>query len=363
LRKIINWIMVEGSMMVKPASPWGWPTHFQIEPASRCNLSCALCPVTEGMDRPTGSMELDLYKRLIDEAGDFIFIILLWDWGEPFLNPSIYEMISCAKGKGIKLVSSTNGHIFTSKEHADRLVMSGLDSLIVALDGISQETYEPYRHGGSLEAVFRGIRTVVERKNALGSSTPLINMRFIPMKHNEHEIPRLKDLARELGVDALTIKTLNPHSNDSYLEKRMENKGDEKEFIPKNPFYRRFRYIDGDLSNRMRRKSNPCRQLWNNPVVHWDGMVCPCTYDYREKYILGDLKKNSFKEIWFGETYGSMRRQFRREWEGLAICGECSYAYKGGSCISEIIAEAFFFENHQGGPAELDALTASAHPD
>ena len=109
-------------------------------------------------------MDFNLYKKFIDEIGDYVFLILLWDWGEPFLNPSIYEMISYAKQKGIKLVSSTNGHLFKEKEQADKLIASGLDTIIFAVDGISQETYEPYRQGGSLESVLQGIRTVVARE-------------------------------------------------------------------------------------------------------------------------------------------------------------------------------------------------------
>lgn len=182
LKKMFNWFRVETSIFMKPERPWGRPTHLQIEPITHCNLRCALCPVTKGMDRPAGHMDFNLFKKVIDEVGDYIFLILLWDWGEPFLNPSIYEMISYARHKGIRVVSSTNGHPFTQAEHADKVVRSGLDTLIVAMDGISQETYQRYRQRGDLESVFQGIRTIVARKQVLNSKTPLINLRFIVMK-------------------------------------------------------------------------------------------------------------------------------------------------------------------------------------
>ena len=341
LRKLLNWIAVETSIYFKPEHPRGWPTHLQIEPTTHCNLSCALCPVTAGMDRPSGHMDLNLYKKIIDEVGDYVFLILLWDWGEPFLNPSIYEMISYAKQKGIKLVSSTNGHLFKNRGQADRLIVSGLDSIIFAVDGISQETYEPYRQGGSLESVLQGIRTVVALKRDLKSKTPLINLRFIVMKHNEHEIPRLKELAKSLQVDALTLKTLNPVNQDPYSENPSEERID-NEFLPKDPRYRRFRY-DSTGQNVIRLRRNPCKQLWNNPVIHWSGTICRCTYDPKEKYSLGNLKQDTFKNIWRGPSYCGLRRQFRRDWEKLPLCRECSYAYKGGNCGREIIAEALFF--------------------
>ncbi len=342
LKKILNWIRVEASILVRPEKPWGWPTHLQIEPSTRCNLRCALCPVTEGMGRPTGYMDFNLYKKVIDEIGDYVFLILLWDWGEPFLNPNIYEMISYARQRGIKIVSSTNGHPFTQIENADKLVRSGLDSLVVAMDGISQKTYECYRQGGKLESVLKGIRIIVARKRSLNSKTPLINLRFIVMKHNEHEIPQLKDLARSLGVDALTFKTLNPYSNDTYFEKRSIKDESVNEFLPENYSYRRFRYTHND-QERIRVKNNPCKSLWNTPGIHWNGTVCPCTFDCNEKYVLGDLKTDTFKNIWFGTRYSRMRSQFRTDWEKINFCRECTYAYKGGNCAREAIADTFFF--------------------
>jgi radical SAM protein with 4Fe4S-binding SPASM domain len=171
-------------------------------------------------------------------------------------------MIAYAKKKGIKVISSTNGHLFGTIDQTDRLIASGLDTIIFAIDGISQETYQRYRQGGNLESALDGIRAMVERKRALHSLTPRINLRFIVMKHNEHG----------------------------------------------------------------------------------SGSVCPRTYDPREKYALGDIKNNSFKSIWLGAPYRRMRRQFRKSWDQLPLCRECSYAYKGGNCYNETILDAFFFD-------------------
>jgi radical SAM protein with 4Fe4S-binding SPASM domain len=347
VKKILNWIAVEASVYVKPEHPWGWPTHIMIEPTTRCNLSCALCPVTMGMGRATGDMDLGLFKKVIDESGEYLFLILLWDWGEPFLNPSIYEMISYAKQKGIKLVSSTNGHLFSHPEHADRLIRSGLDSLIVAVDGISQQTYEHYRGGGNLDSILNGIRMIVERKRALRSKTPLINLRFIVMRHNEHEIPDLKRVAKSLGVDVLTLKTLNPYSQDPYAGDHSEMKEDYLAFVPQNPQYQRFKYHSNSL-HRIRLKRNPCKNLWNNPAIHWNGIVCSCTYDPQEKQVLGNLQNHSFGEIWRGTSYRLMRRQFHSKGSQPFLCRECSYVYEGGNCYNQSIADAFFFNAEDG---------------
>jgi radical SAM protein with 4Fe4S-binding SPASM domain len=335
LKKIANWILAEASMYVKPGRPWGWPTHLQVEPDAHCNLSCVVCPVTTGMGREIGRMDPNVFTKMIDEVGDYVFLILLWDWGEPFLNPDIYDMIAYAKQNDIKVVSSTNGHLFTKSRHVDAVIRSGLDTLIIALDGTCQETYERYRQGGSLESVLLAIRNLVERKRELDSKTPLLNLRFVVMGQNQHEIPGLVELARALGVDALTLKTFNPY-------------GDDPDFLPEDPRYRRFEYLPDSLT-RIRRRRNPCKHLWNMPSIHWSGRVCACTFDAHEEFVLGDLHTASFKEIWYGATARHLRRRFRSGWRQIGPCSECSYAYEGGSCIDEIIADAFFFEPGSGG--------------
>jgi radical SAM protein with 4Fe4S-binding SPASM domain len=334
LKKIKNWLFVECSLLFRPEKPWGWPTHLQVEPTNLCNLKCPLCPVTDGLKRSKGHMELDLFKNFIDEVGDYVFLIILWDWGEPFLNPAVYEMISYAKGKGIKLVSSTNGHVFANAENAKKVVNSGLDTIIFAVDGITQETYEGYRKRGDLETLIQGIQNVVGAKRFLESETPLVNFRFIPMKHNEHELPRLKDFAGSLGVDLLTLKTLNPHCEHVLDE--------DKDFMPQDPFYQRFKY--DQEGGRYRRKRNPCKAFWNNPIIHWDGKISPCTYDPHDDYTVGDFANSQFKEIWWGSALKELRRLFRQNYQKIKQCTWCSYAFEGGTLSSETIIGSHFFK-------------------
>lgn len=339
LKKLVNACLVELSTYAKPARPWGWPTHLMVEPSAHCNLSCTLCPVTMGLNRPQGHMEFGTFQKVIDEVGEYIFTLLLWDWGEPFTNPVIFDMISHARGKGIRTISSTNGHLFARRDTADQVVRSGLDTLIFAVDGITQETYERYRQGGRLETALNGIRMVVARKRALGARTPLVNFRFIIMRHNEHEIPQLKALARELGVDALTLKTLNPCSQDPYAAREEAVKHDE--FLPRDRRYWRFR--GQDMTTRVRLRRNPCKHPWYHPSIHWNGVVCSCTYDPQERFALGDLREKTFREIWVDEPYRRFRREFRQDWTRIPLCGQCSYAYAGGNCSRDTVAEAIFF--------------------
>lgn len=343
MKKILNWILVEASIPLKPEKPWGWPTHLQVEPSTLCNLRCAFCPVTTGLNRHRGHMTFDIFKKAIDEMGDYLYLILLWDWGEPFLNPAIYEMITYAKQRDIKIVSSTNGHVFAQGDHAERLVRSGIDAIIFAVDGINQETYEQYRVGGDIKTVLTGIEKVVAAKHALNSPTPFINFRFLLMKHNEHEIPRLKAFTKSLGVDALTLKTLNPYDQGEYAN----IKADGLKFIPQTSHYQRFEYNERDGS-RIRLKQNPCKRLWNNPVLHWDGKISPCTFDPHDNYAIGHLARQSFKEIWMGIPFAQLRHQFRKDYQKMSLCVDCTNAFKGGY-LGNSIAEACFFNPSEKG--------------
>lgn len=342
-KKIFNACLIEASTYFKPLKAWGMPVHAMIEPSTFCNLKCALCPVTIGLKRPTGNLDMAIFKKVIEEIGDYIFTLLLWDWGEPFMNLRIYDMISLAKEYHIKTISSTNGHLFEDIDKADRLIRSGLDTIIFAIDGIHQDTYELYRQGGSLRSVLNAVKTVVERKYELKSQTPLVVFRFIVMEQNEHEISDLKKLAGSLGVDVLVLKTLNAAAQDPYFETQSPNREDYNLFLPKNVKYRRFKFGSEGLKH-LRLKKNPCRHLWNHPCIHWNGTVVPCTYDPMDKYVFGDLRKSSFKEIWQGDRYRQMRKQFRQEWSKIGLCTECSYAYKGGDCSRETMSEAIFYK-------------------
>ena len=160
--------------------------------------------------------------------------------------------------------------------------------------------------------MLKGVRTVADRKKALGSKTPFINFRFIVTAENEAEIPLVKQLAPSVGADALTFKTLNPDNGDVYFPLSSESSGG-KALMPEESRYWRFR--TGPRGDRgSYRQRNPCKHLWNDPRIGWDGTVVSCPYDPDELYPLGNLRDRSFWEIWKGEAYRNMRRQFRDNW-------------------------------------------------
>ena len=115
-------------------------------------------------------------------------------------------MVSYASSKGIYTATSTNAHFLTD-EVARKTIESGLDRLIISLDGIDQKTYEQYRIGGDIEKVLAGAKHIVRWRKELKSKTPLVVFQFLVVKPNEHQVSQVKALAKEIGVDDVWFKT------------------------------------------------------------------------------------------------------------------------------------------------------------
>lgn len=264
------------------------------------------------MTREDGIMELDKFKKLMDETGKYLVHLTLWSQGEPFVNRDFTKMVQIAKDKGIKTMTSTNGHFLI--ENAEEIVRSGLDVLIVAMDGASQETYEKYRVNGRFEKVYNGMKAVSEAKKKHKSKTPEIELQFIVMKHNEHEAEKIRVLAYECGAQIISFKTAQV-----YTQKQAD------EFLPVQEKYRRYEL---DTNGKIKTKSkeiNFCRWVLLCPVINWDGTVSPCCFDKNAENGLGNVfSDGGMKKIWKSENYAKFRNQIFTQRKKIQICTNCS---------------------------------------
>ena len=237
---------------------------------------------------------------------------MLYFQGEPFLHPEYFELIEQAQKRGIYTASSTNAH-FLRGDPARNIVESGLDRLIVSMDGTDQGVYEHYRRGGDWETVKQGIMEVIDWKKKLRSKTPYLILQFLVFKHNEHQIPEMKRLAREMGVDKLEFKSAQLYD----FEEGTDN-------IPDNDKYSRYiRGADGEL-NVKKRIRNRCFRMWSGTVITWDGRVVPCCFDKDADHQLGVLSEQSFRTIWKGKEYKSFRQKILSDRTGIDICNNCT---------------------------------------
>jgi radical SAM protein with 4Fe4S-binding SPASM domain len=296
--------------------PKGLPIAMSVEPTTSCNLRCPQCPSgLRAFSRPTGMLEVEDFKRIIDDTHKHLLYLTFYFQGEPYLHPRFLDMVAYASARNIYTATSTNGH-FLTPENARRTVTSGLDRLIVSIDGLTQDSYAAYRVGGQLDKVLDGTRELVRLKKELRSKTPHIILQCIAFNHNAGELARMKDLARSLGVDQLKIKTAQVYD--------FEHGHD---MIPTEGRFARYEHAAGLL--RIKNKLlNHCWRLWHACVITWDGSVVPCCFDKDASHSMGSLKKNSLREIWYGQRYDAFRRSLFKGRKEIDICKNCSEGTK-----------------------------------
>ncbi|MDD5773376.1 MAG: radical SAM protein [bacterium] len=286
-KKLSNAVIVLSQMVLKRPKIHGYPFIVKIEPTNRCNLRCKECYSNDFENPfPKGFMPVELFRKIIDEMGPYLFVIKLYLWGEPLLNKDIYEMISYARKKNVSISLSSNFHLLDN-ESADKMVKSGLNHLIVAIDGLTQEIYEKNRIGGNLNRVISNLQLLIDKRKELKSSTPFIEWQYVITKWNEYQINDAEILAKKMGVDKITFIP------DGYDTNALNEENKKKyAFLKRKP-------------------KQPCYWLWCMSTIQWNGTIIPCCY-LQDSYAFsfGNVSEKSFKKIWNDVSYVSARKSF-----------------------------------------------------
>jgi len=305
------------SSFTKKVSIKGMPVSISIEPTTSCNLRCPECPSgLRSFTRPTGMLDRSLFENVIDQLCSELSYLIFYFQGEPYLHPQFLSMVKYASGKGVYTATSTNAH-YLNDENAKATVTSGLDRLIISIDGTTQETYEAYRIGGSLQKVLEGTENIIRWKKAMKSLTPHVVFQFLVVKPNEHQISNVRKLARTMGVDQLVLKTAQIYDYE---------KG--SPLIPDQERYSRYEKTSGGAYAIKNNLYNKCWKMWHSCVITWDGKVVPCCFDKDAKFVMGDLRERSFQEIWNGRQYQSFRESLFQSRQEIEICRNCTEGTK-----------------------------------
>ncbi len=261
-------------------------------------------------------LDKGLFQRIIDELSPTLAYLTFYFQGEPYLHPQFTEMIQYANSRGIFTATSTNAH-YLDEQRAHETITSGLNRLIISIDGTSQETYQAYRVGGKLEKVIEGTRTLLRIRKELRSATPHVVFQFLVVRPNEHEIPGINALARELGVDSVWLKTA-----------QIYDFGKGSPLIPEQTGYSRYkRNADGTWSIK-NQLLNHCWKMWHSCVITWDGQVVPCCFDKDANHRMGDLRVQSFRDVWLGSGYNDFRASLLRSRSEIEMCRNCTEGTK-----------------------------------
>ena len=320
-RKVVNmgklWLSYVRSKKHKKTWNPALPSSISIEPTTSCNLRCPECPSgLRSFTRPTGMSQEQTFKKVIDELSDTLIYLTFYFQGEPYLNPKFLELVSYAHHKNIYTATSTNAH-YLSDEVARKTVESGLDRLIVSIDGTTQETYQSYRIGGKLDKVIAGTKNVLKWKKALKSSTPHVIFQFLVVKPNEHQIEEVRQLADELGVDQLALKTaqIYDYQNGSDL-------------IPTLDQYSRYRKEENGQYSIKNKLLDHCWKMWHSCVITWDGKVVPCCFDKDATFTMGSLRDEAFTDVWNSELYQRFRANLFKSRSSIEMCTNCTEGTK-----------------------------------
>ena len=291
----------------------GMPVSISAELTNNCNLHCPDCPSGSGlMVRERGFMDIELFKKIMKELKPYLYNVNLYFQGEPMLHPLFFSFVgNCRETHN---VVSTNGH-FLSEDNSEKIVRSGLNKLIISLDGMDQETYSTYRVNGSMNRVIDGLKNVTRAKKKHNSSLK-IEIQFLVNRFNESQIPKVRRLAKEVHA-SLSLKSM-----------QIIDKEDIASWLPSERRFRRYKIKEGDyaLKNSL---PDRCARLWFNPVITWDGKVVPCCFDKNAEYIMGDLNQDSFGEIWNGPKYRIFRKSILSGRHMIEMCRNCTSGLEG----------------------------------
>lgn len=295
----------------------GLPISMAIEPTTACNLRCPECPSgLRSFTRPTGKLNTALFSKIIEEVKDHLIYLTFYFQGEPYLNPQFLEMVHLASKRNIYTTTSTNAH-FLNEENACKTVESGLDRLIISIDGASQSTYESYRKAGDLTQVLEGTQNIIHWRKKLKANNPKVVWQFLVVKPNQHEIPKIQSMAKTYGVDKVAFKTAQIYDYQNG-----------NELIPTIDKYSRYKQNRDGTYSIKNSLENKCWKMWQSCVITWDGQVIPCCFDKDASHSMGSVAEHSFKDIWFSAPYNAFRNALFTGRSEIEICKNCTEGLK-----------------------------------
>lgn len=256
--------------------------EIRLDISNICNLSCPLCPNTNRRNKKTEEkhlMSFENFKKLVDNIDSFVETISIGTKHEALLNDNIFLMTKYLHNKypdtDINLLSNFNFNYNT-----EDIIKSGITNIIIGLDGIDQESYSKYRVGGNFNNVLQNIKQIQEYKNRYNLNIPTLTISFIVFSHNEHLIPKAKDLFSSLGINIFFRRTDYHDGYESWLPKNFHNEQTEE--------------------NKDINKNIICQDPFNILDIDTFGNVLPCCAEEALNYFVGNIFEDKLSTIWNG---------------------------------------------------------------
>lgn len=279
------------------------PHLHQIEPTNCCPYACKMCPRDEKMTRKQGVMDTALFKKVIDEVSTYSVEVRekeieLFHFGESLMHPDIAVMTGYASSAGLRPTLSINpGELNHSL--IDELLDNEPYRIIVSLDSMNGEIYRAIRGpAANIEKAVEMTGLLLKRHRETASPA-IVTVRMIMMDLNRNEAKDFKTFWEGRGAE-VELRDFFPWSS-----KQFSALGSFKKYPP----------------------FMPCPFPWQYLVVQYNGDIVPCCRDYNGELALGNVNKNTLKEIWNGEAYGEFRQRMAAGRSLSKFCRECLSIY------------------------------------
>jgi radical SAM protein with 4Fe4S-binding SPASM domain len=317
LRRKLNRALIRTELRIRPDIAFAKPRHAIFEMTSKCQLRCPLCS-TGGLSSQVpaverGVMAFDTFAFGIDRLSPELEEVLLYNWGEPLLNPELFRCIAYASERKVHTTISTNAMAYR-EDMAEKMVTSGLGRIIVSCDGLSQATYEKYRAGGRFDKVVAVVRHLVAARKWLDSDGPHIQMQFIVFRHNQHEMEEFRRFWMAEGVDSINFIRM------SYMSRKGKEEAERLDMVPTDPAWAPH-HPYGTLRS--------CNDPYEHITIDWNGDLYTCCFPSGDRrFKRGNIRDGSIRLLYNSAGWRYSRRLLRKqEVVGRAektMCHDCT---------------------------------------
>jgi radical SAM protein with 4Fe4S-binding SPASM domain len=274
------------------------PFRVMVENSNICNLTCTFCP-HKAMKRKQGVMGDSLFEKILGQCKSFgVDYVTIYGFGEPLIDPSFCRKVDLAKKRGLSRVTTNTNGLLLNEVVAENLIKSGLDEIYVSVDANTPETYQKVRNSNRFSVVEGNIRSLIRKRHEIGRKNPTVTLSYVESELNKHETRDFVSKWQGI-VNCISISKIHNWTGDILIK-----------------------------SNAGYRMRDPCRLLWTDMVINWDGKVPLCCNDYENSVTFGDLNLNSLEAIWSGQKMKWARGlHTKRRFNKISACRNCTYNY------------------------------------
>ena len=279
------------------------PITVELDMTNICNHKCPECSGWYFQNRNKDSLPYGLAKDIVKQlARAKIRGLIFTGGGEPLCHPDINEVVRLAYNVGLDIGFITNGTFIN--EDIAKVLLESCTWLRISLDAASPKTFERIHgmDGHAFDEVLTKIRLLTITKTKLKSKTT-IGVGYLTCDYTKDEMYDMAVLCKELGVDYLQFRPMQVHNNGKFeyhlsditedINRCMKISGNGFKVL-----YSKHKY-DMMKDKAYGRNYKKCYGHQFATVIAADAKMYLCCHMRGfDKYCIGDLKKNTFEEIW-----------------------------------------------------------------